>query len=201
MEFISALKYSGVKRRIRINPMNPGKRQHPTRAHKNRPAAAASVSGKPRSSGGPRFVDGYLPYLLARASHLISGEFHATLEKQRIPVMHWRVLCSLLEGPISVSELADIVIAKQPTMSKLLARMEKQGLIVRESDPADGRGVVVSTTLTGKRLVEPLVRLAKAHETSVLEPLGVAGANALVAVLSQLIRQHARSAAPRSARK
>ena len=137
-------------------------------------------------------MDGYLPYLLARASHLISGEFHATLQKQRIPVMHWRVLCSLVEGPMSVSELADIVIAKQPTMSKLLARMEKQGLIVRESDPSDGRGVVVSTTPAGKRLVQPLVRLAKAHERSVLEPLGVEDADALVTVLSKLIQQHSR---------
>jgi DNA-binding MarR family transcriptional regulator len=137
-------------------------------------------------------VDRYLPYLLARASHLISGEFHATLERERIPVMHWRVLCSLLEGPVSVSELADIVIAKQPTVSKLLARMEKQGLITRESDPADGRGVVVSTTPAGTRLVEPLVRLAKEHESSVLEPLGRQDAGALVEILGQLIRQHAR---------
>jgi MarR family transcriptional regulator, organic hydroperoxide resistance regulator len=169
--------------------MNPGKRQEIRRPHRNR-AASGPGRGNPRASNGPRFVDGYLPYLLARASHLISGEFHATLADRRIPVMHWRVLCSLLEAPMSVSELAGIVIAKQPTMSKLLARMEKQGLIGRESDPADGRGVVVSITPTGKRLVEPLVRLAKRHEASVLEPLGAEDASALVAILGKLIRQH-----------
>jgi DNA-binding MarR family transcriptional regulator len=75
-------------------------------------------------------------------------------------------------------------------MSKLLARMEKQGLIVRESDPSDGRGVVVSTTAAGKRLVRPLVQLAKEHERSVLEPLGVGDADALVTVLGKLIQQH-----------
>ncbi len=136
--------------------MTPGKRQNPGRPHRNRAVAeGASERAKLRSSAAARFVDGYLPYLLARASHLISGEFHATLQKQRIPVMHWRVLCSLVEGPMSVSELADIVIAKQPTMSKLLARMEKQGLIVRESDPSDGRGVVVSTTPRGNVSCSP----------------------------------------------
>jgi len=171
--------------------MNPGKRQELRRPHGNR-AASGPGRGKPRASDGPRFVDAYLPYLLARASSLISGEFHATLADQRIPVMHWRVLCSLLEGPMSVSELAHIVIAKQPTMSKLLARMEKQGLIVRTSDPADGRGVVVSTTAAGRRLVEPLVQLAKDHETSVLQPLGRKDASALVMILSRLIGQHTR---------
>lgn len=147
------------------------------------------IAEQRRAPAVSRFVDGYLPYLLARASHLISGEFHATLEQKRIPVMHWRVLCSLLEAPMSVTELADIVIAKQPTMSKLLARMEKQGLIARESDPVDGRGVVVSLTSTGKRIAQPLVRLAKRHEASVLEPLGARDAVALVAILTKLIEQ------------
>jgi DNA-binding MarR family transcriptional regulator len=171
--------------------MSLGKRQERAPPHKNRVADRLASRRQPRARGVPRFVDGYLPYLLARASHLISGEFHATLENERIPVMHWRVLCSLLEAPMSVSELADIVIAKQPTMSKLLARMEKQGLIARESDPADGRSVVVSITPAGRRLVQPLVRLAKRHEASVLEPLGAEDAGALVALLGKLIRQHA----------
>lgn len=172
--------------------MSVGKRQEAARPQKNRAADRAFKADKRRARAVPRFVDGYLPYLLARASHLISGEFHATLEKRRIPVMHWRVLCSLLEAPMSVSELADIVIAKQPTMSKLLARMEKQGLIARESDPVDGRGVVVSITAAGERLAQPLVRLAKRHEASVLAPLGEKDASALVAVLRRLIEQHAR---------
>jgi DNA-binding MarR family transcriptional regulator len=136
-------------------------------------------------------VDGYLPYLLARASHLISGEFHATLARQRIPVMHWRVLCSLLEAPMSVTELAKVVIAKQPTMSKLLARMEKQGLIVRESDPADRRSLTVRITPEGARLTQPLVRLAKRHEGSVLGPLGAQDAAKLVGLLRRLIHDHA----------
>jgi DNA-binding MarR family transcriptional regulator len=171
--------------------MSQGKRQAGPQPHKNRTAARLASKDKRRARAVPRFVDGYLPYLLARASYLISGEFHATLEKERIPVMHWRVLCSLLEAPMSVSELAGVVIAKQPTMSKLLARMEKQGLIGRESDPADGRGVVVSITPAGKRLVQPLVRLAKQHEASVLEPLGADEANTLIAILAKLIEQHA----------
>lgn len=171
--------------------MSVGKRQAGARLQKNRATRGLARRGKSRARAVPRFVDGYLPYLLARASHLISGEFHATLEKERIPVMHWRVLCSLLEAPMSVSDLARIVIVKQPTMSKLLARMEKQGLIGRETDPADGRGVVVSITPAGTRLVQPLVRLAKRHEGSVLEPLGAHDAEALVAILGKLIQQHA----------
>jgi hypothetical protein len=41
-------------------------------------------------------------------------------------------------------------------------------------------------------LAQPLVRLAKRHEASVLAPLGEKDASALVAVLRRLIEQHAR---------
>ena len=170
--------------------MSPGKRQYRIAPKTNRTAARGSSRNKAHAHAVPRFVDGYLPYLLARASQLISGEFHATLEKERIPVMHWRVLCSLVEAPMSLSELAAVVIAKQPTMSKLLARMETQGLIARQDDPADGRGVLVSIAPAGRELVQPLIRLAKRHEASVLEPLGEADAGALVAILGKLIQQH-----------
>lgn len=167
--------------------MRLNKRQDRVRPKANRGPAP---KGKARTRSAPRFVDSYLPYLLARASHLISGEFHATLEKERIPVMHWRVLCSLLNAPMSVSELAAVAITKQPTMSKLLARMEKQGLIARETNPVDGRGVLVSIAPAGRDLVQPLIRLAKGHEASVLKPLGSDDAGALVSILSKLIQQH-----------
>ena len=52
------------------------------------------------------------------------------------------------------------------------------------------RGVVVSITAAGERLAQPLVRLAKRHESSVLAPLGGKDASALVAVLRRLIEQH-----------
>jgi DNA-binding MarR family transcriptional regulator len=170
--------------------MSLSKRQDRTRPKANRAAGRSFSKDKARTDSVPRFVDGYLPYLLARASHLISGEFHATLEKERIPVMHWRVLCSLLDAPMSVSELAAVVIAKQPTMSKLLARMEAQGLIARETDPADGRGVLVSIAPPGRQLVQPLIGLAKQHEASVLGPLGGGNASTLITILSKLIQQH-----------
>ena len=68
--------------------MSVGKRQDRTRPQKKRAVERAPKADKRRARAVPRFVDGYLPYLLARASYLISEEFHATLEEKRIPVMH-----------------------------------------------------------------------------------------------------------------
>ena len=43
-----------------------------------------------------RFVDDYLLYLMARASHLISSEFHEQLRRRGVSVPVWRVLACLV---------------------------------------------------------------------------------------------------------
>lgn len=138
----------------------------------------------------PRFVDGYLAYLLARASFLISSEFHETLARRRIPVTHWRVLASLNEGALSVKELADIAQCKQPTMSRAIDRMERLGLLRRDVDKGDRRSIRVAATPKGKRLAQKLMKLAKDHERAVLEPFGQADGRTLMNVLQKLIELH-----------
>jgi MarR family transcriptional regulator, organic hydroperoxide resistance regulator len=140
---------------------------------------------------GTPFVDGYLAYLLARASRLISSEFHVTLAGQRIPVMHWRVLCSLYERPLPVTVLADIALTKVPTLSKLLHRMAAEQLIRRVADATDRRRVLVALTARGRRVVAPLIAQARAHEASVLQPFGERDRRTLIVVLQRLIALHA----------
>lgn len=144
-----------------------------------RPAAANDPAGG--------FIAGYLAYLLARASHLISGQFHEQLRRQRVPVMQWRVLAALWDGPKSAREVAEIILQKQPTVSKLLERMERQGLLTREPDAADRRRIVVRLTPDGTALAGPLIDAARAHERAVLEPFGAANAAGLVRALQALI--------------
>ena len=56
---------------------------------------------------GTSFARNYLAYLLARASFIVSGEFHATLKNWGLSVPEWRVLACLMdvEG-LTVGELA-----------------------------------------------------------------------------------------------
>ena len=71
-----------------------------------------------------RFVDGYLPALLARASQLISAEFHAVVRAQGLAIADWRVLASLVdERNVTTGRLAQLVLGKQPTITRQLDRM------------------------------------------------------------------------------
>ena len=57
------------------------------------------------------------------------------------------VLTALKDGAKrSQSELARWAKVEQPTMAQLLSRMERDGVILREPDPNDGRSSLVSLT-------------------------------------------------------
>lgn len=137
------------------------------------------------------FVDDYLAYLLARASHLISSEFHAVVEASGLSLMEWRVMASLSGKPsLSVGELADIVLAKQPTVTKLVGRMEEAGWVRRVDATHDKRQSLVSLTPIGQRKVKPLLDKARAHEQGVVSELGTCEADRLKQLLMQLIASH-----------
>jgi DNA-binding MarR family transcriptional regulator len=130
------------------------------------------MAGTPRqrSDGAPAgaFVDDYLPYLLARASHLISRQFHERLRPHGLPVAKWRVLATLSDGDgLTIGELARIVLFKQPTLTKTIDRMQVDGLVERRTSGGDRRKVQVFITPRGRQLVTALLAEAKAHEAQV----------------------------------
>jgi DNA-binding MarR family transcriptional regulator len=134
------------------------------------------------------FVDSYLPYLLARASFSISSEFHAQVEAAGFTVSEWRILASLSGvKQRTVGELADIVLAKQPTVTKMVLRMAGQGLVLRTACTQDKRQAWVSLTLKGKKRVTPLLKKAALHENQVMKLLGNADSALLKSILQKLI--------------
>ena len=63
-------------------------------------------------------------------------------------------------GPLTPSELADRERIQRPTATRLLARMEEDGLVVRTPDPRDGRSALITVTDAGQALLRE-VRHAK----------------------------------------
>ena len=138
------------------------------------------------------FVDDYLPALLALASQLISSEFHAVARSHGFSVSEWRVLASLAGfDAISTGQLAQVSLMKQPTLTRLLDRMVRDGHVERLDHDGDRRVTLVRITPAGARTVEKLMELAREHEHRVLEPFGLARAEELKATLRRMIELHA----------
>lgn len=52
-------------------------------------------------------------------------------------------------GPSAIGELADHLRVEQPTITKMVRRLEPSGCVERRPDPDDGRRTLVSLTATG----------------------------------------------------
>jgi DNA-binding MarR family transcriptional regulator len=59
-------------------------------------------------------------------------------------------------GPLTPSRLAELERIKRPTATRVLRRLEDEGLIERAADPSDGRSAVVSITRPGAALLKKL---------------------------------------------
>jgi DNA-binding MarR family transcriptional regulator len=59
-------------------------------------------------------------------------------------------------GPLTPSELAARERVQRPTATRLLARLEAPGLVVRTADPEDRRSALVSVTPAGDALLAEL---------------------------------------------
>lgn len=117
----------------------------------------------------PRFVDDYLSYLLGRASHAVYKEFHSEVKAAGLSSLEWRVLATLVNGHrYAIGDLAHDLLAKQPTLTKLIQRMEEKGWVRSGEDEVDARRTLVYETSKGHAVAVRLIRSARSHEKRVL---------------------------------
>ncbi|MDB5857546.1 MAG: transcriptional regulator, MarR family-like protein [Ramlibacter sp.] len=135
----------------------------------------------------PRFVDGYLGYLLGQANHALYKDFDSQVRAAGLSMIEWRVLATLHDSPpLTVSQLALEVLSKQPTVTKLVQRMAEQDWLELLADPMDQRRTLVTVSPAGRKLVRPLLEKARAHEAQMLRALAVPEQAALKKLLAKL---------------
>jgi homoprotocatechuate degradation regulator HpaR len=74
-----------------------------------------------------------------------------------------------------------------PSLTGVLARMERDGLVRRERDPADQRRTVVEATAKGRKMVERLSHTVEGHYHWLEQSLGKQKLAQLYELLDQLI--------------
>lgn len=155
-----------------------------------------SSASPPKRIGTGTFVEDYLLYLLARASHVLSGEFHQQLRRRGVSVPVWRVLASLVGSKgETVTGLAEVCLLQQPTMTKLLDRMVRDELVVRSQDARDRRVVRVALTPKGESLAAELTHAAKQHEATVIARFPDMETTEVKAVLRSVLERETRRGA------
>ena len=66
-------------------------------------------------------------------------------------------------GPLTPSELAELERVKRPSMTRTLGCLEREGLVERTADPADGRSFLVAINDAGRERLARLRRRKSAY--------------------------------------
>jgi DNA-binding MarR family transcriptional regulator len=128
---------------------------------------------------------------LMRASRLLQLEVERSLGNFDLTINEFNTLNALRRaGPphrLSPKDVGVSLLFSSGGLTKLLERLESRGLVAREPDPADGRGVLVSLTATGRRLQEEAMGAHQVNEEELLSPLTATQRERLNAILRDLL--------------
>ncbi|MDP2953127.1 MAG: MarR family transcriptional regulator [Chloroflexota bacterium] len=104
--------------------------------------------------------------------------FSRTLPKEWLTVdltmPQLKVLFMLFsEGPSRVGALAAALGVGPPTLTGILDRLVRHGLVSRKEDPADRRVVISQLTDSGRKMTENLHQLGRARWSELLESMSL----------------------------
>jgi DNA-binding MarR family transcriptional regulator len=75
------------------------------------------------------------------------------------------------EGPIRLTTLAAMEGVSQPSMTQLVQRMERAGLVTRHADPDDGRACLIAITAQGQALLDERKRMRRERLAALITTL------------------------------
>src|SRR5688500_8212720 len=134
------------------------------------------------------FIHRNLPRLLLQARESVMAHTRPSLREHGLSDQQWRVLRVLGEhGTVETGRVAREAYILGPSLTGVLARMERDGLIRRERDPADQRRTVVEATPKGLKLVDKLSRTVESHYDWMEKSLGKQKLAELYALLDEVI--------------
>jgi len=134
------------------------------------------------------FVHRNLPRLLLQARESLMTRTRPRLREHGLSDQQWRVLRVLGEhGTVETGRVAREAYILGPSLTGVLARMERDGLVRRERDPADQRRTVVEATAKGRKMVERMSHTVEAHYQWLEQSLGKQKLAQLYELLDELI--------------
>ncbi|MEQ1618071.1 MAG: MarR family transcriptional regulator [Terricaulis sp.] len=127
-------------------------------------------------------------HLLHRVEQLANDRF-AQLVNDAVTLRQFTVLAAAAAAPnCAQRDLARSTGIDRSTLSDLLARLEKRGLIARAASTRDARSVVIRTTPAGDAALRQATKHARAADAAILDALPRTKRRNFVNILIKLAR-------------
>jgi DNA-binding MarR family transcriptional regulator len=129
-----------------------------------------------------------LAFLIARASHLLNHGLYAHARDLGLSSTEGRVLAALTKDDgRHMTELAESLLIKQSTLTKIVDRLERARLVARVASTEDRRLSLALLTERGRQLASPMTQDARRRLRVLVRSLGRARAEQLATALTRLI--------------
>lgn len=111
----------------------------------------------------------FLPYLINRAGVRLATAFAREIAQYGVTLQEWRVVAALgADGAQRLSDLAGRTSIDISTLSRLVGRMVRRGLVTRGRAADDRREVVVALAPKGRAVMGRILPLAARYEAAAL---------------------------------
>lgn len=129
-----------------------------------------------------------LPILLQKARESVVFSVRQTLATFDLTEQQWRVIrTTYLNGELNAQTLASQSAILGPSLSRILNRLEQDGILARKASPGDQRELVISLSAKGKRLHQKVQPKVQANYDALSGKLSGAKLSQLVELLDDVI--------------
>lgn len=146
------------------------------------------LSGKKTlTEDADRWLDSFIPYRLYRVTNKLNAKLLNRLRTQRINPSQWRVLSVLKAyGALSIGGIVDATLMEQPTVSRVVAQLEKEERVTRRLSAADSRVAEISLTKQGIDAFNQIVPSALKHQELAFRDISQKDIATLVTILNKI---------------
>ena len=128
---------------------------------------------------------------LVQLSFLIQSVLARIASAHDLSMVQTRLLGVLRDRELGMLELARVLELEKSSVTGLVDRAEKRGLVVRSAAHADGRAVRVTVTRAGRRLVAAVAEEVRVEIDTLVAGLSEPQRRRLSALSSQIVIRHA----------
>lgn len=128
-----------------------------------------------------------LPMTLLRAREAVMGVFRPLLAQYDITEQQWRILRALYEDDaLEISQLARRCCILLPSISGILKRLETKNLVLRNTDAADQRRILISLTAQARLLIRDIAPFSELEYARIEQLFGKQKLRSLYGLLTEL---------------
>lgn len=128
-----------------------------------------------------------LGYLIHEVARLMKRRFEELARIHEITLPQWRALAQIAtDDCVTQRAIADKIDADPMTISGILDRLEKRGLIERYADPSDSRAKLARLTPSGRELFDTARTVGLAMYEQALEGVTAEQRDAVITALSMM---------------